>query len=153
MTEAFLKEKLLKLYHQLSYGAEESIHGEPQAYLYLPNGKYIEVTYKEKEIPYFVWQVRCIQSVQEQGLYELVPATLHQHPGPRILHPGGCTYPASCGRSNSMLKRYAKERAACLFWNAKRFGKVHCNFFESLPEPDGRLSKSCRSITDFTSIL
>lgn len=117
MTEAFLKEKLLKLYHQLSYGAEESIHGEPQAYLYLPNGKYIEVTYKEKEIP-------C-----------------------------GCTYPASCGRSNSMLKRYAKERAACLFWNAKRFGKVHCNFFESLPEPDGRLSKSCRSITDFTSIL
>ena len=50
MTEAFLKEKLVKLYHQLCYGAEESIHGEPQAYLYLPNGKYIEVTYKEKEI-------------------------------------------------------------------------------------------------------
>ena len=42
MTEAFLKEKLVKLYHQLCYGAEESIHGEPQAYLYLPNGKYIK---------------------------------------------------------------------------------------------------------------
>lgn len=78
MTEAFLKEKLVELYHQFCYGADESIHGEPQAYLYLPNGKYIEVTYKEKEIPYFVWQVRYIQSVQEQGLYELVPTSLHQ---------------------------------------------------------------------------
>lgn len=78
MTEAFLKEKLLDVYHQLCYGTEESIHGEPQAYLCLPNGTCIEVTYKEKEVPYFVWKVYCIQSVQEQGLYELVPIFLHQ---------------------------------------------------------------------------
>lgn len=78
MTEAFLKEKLLDVYHQLCYGAEESIHGEPQAYLYLPNGRYIEVTYKEKETPYFVWQVRCIQTVQGQGICELKPTSIHQ---------------------------------------------------------------------------
>lgn len=48
MTEAFLKEKLLDVYNQLCYGTEENIHGEPQAYLYLPNDRYIEVTYKEK---------------------------------------------------------------------------------------------------------
>lgn len=78
MTEAFLKEKLLDVYHQLCYGAEENIHGESQAYLYLPNGRYIEVTYKEKETPYFVWQVRCIQTVQGQGICELKPTSIHQ---------------------------------------------------------------------------
>lgn len=78
MTEAFLKEKLLDVYHQLCYGAEENIHGESQAYLYLPNGRYIEVTYKEKETPYFVWQVRCIQTVQEHELCELKSTSFHQ---------------------------------------------------------------------------
>lgn len=78
MTEAFLKEKLLDVYHQLCYGTEENIHGESQAYLYLPNGRYIEVTYKEKETPYFVWQVRCIQTVQEHELCELKSTSFHQ---------------------------------------------------------------------------
>ena len=78
MTEAFLKEKLLDVYHQLCYGTEENIHGESQAYLYLPNDRYIEVTYKEKETPYFVWQVRCIQTVQGQGICELKPTSIHQ---------------------------------------------------------------------------
>lgn len=110
MTEAFLKEKLVKLYHQLCYGAEESIHGEPQAYLYLPNGKYIEVTYKEKEIPYFVWQVRCIQSVQEQGLYELVPATLHQRTNYSL-----CIQDLeSCIRAAVPIQPVAEEVTVCL---------------------------------------
>ena len=46
------------------------------------------------------------------------------HPGPRILHPGGCTYPASCGRSNSMLKRYAKKGLPVFSGMQKGFGKV-----------------------------
>ena len=160
MTEAFLKEKLLDVYHQLCYGTEENIHGESQAYLYLPNGRYIEVTYKEKETPYFVWQVRCIQTVQGQGICEAetnIHSSAHQlqplYSGSGILHPGSCADSTSCGGSNCMLKRYAKERATCLFWNEKRLRKVQCNFFVSLPESNGSLPKSCRSITDVTSML
>lgn len=78
MIETFLKQKLLEIYNQLCYGAEENIHGETQAYLYLPNGRYIELTFKEKEKPYFVWQVCCVQSIQEHGLYELKLESIHQ---------------------------------------------------------------------------
>nr|WP_298059702.1 hypothetical protein [uncultured Blautia sp.] len=110
MTEAFLKQKVLEIYRQLCYGAEENIHGETQAYLYLPNGRYIEVTYKEKEIPYFVWQVRCVQSIQEHGLYELKLESLHQRTNFSL-----CTQDLeSCIRAAVPIQPVSEEVAACL---------------------------------------
>lgn len=110
MTEAFLKEKLLDVYHQLCYGAEVSIHGEPQAYLYLPNGRYIEVTYKEKETPYFVWQVRCIQTVQGQGICELKPTSIHQRTSYSL-----CIQDLeSCIRAAVPIQPVAEEVTVCL---------------------------------------
>lgn len=110
MTEAFLKEKLLDLYHQLCYRTEENIHGEPQAYLYLPNDRYIEVTYKEKETPYFVWQVRCIQTVQEHELYELKSTSIHQRTSYSL-----CIQDLeSCIRAAVPIHPVAEEVTTCL---------------------------------------
>ena len=68
------------------------------------------MTYKEKEIPYFVWQARCVQSIQEHGLYELKLESLHQRTNFSL-----CTQDLeSCIRAAVPIQPVSEEVAACL---------------------------------------
>lgn len=141
MTEAFLKGKLLDVYHQLCYGAEESIHGESQAYLYLPNGRYIEVTYKEKETPYFVWQVRCIQTVQEHELCELKSTSIHQRTSYSL-----CIQDLeSCIRAAVPIQPVAEKVTVCLNDMQKKGLPVFSGTQKDLKKYSATLLYHCRN--------